>query len=422
MLIQEKIRILAEGAKYDVSCTSSGSDRRGQAGKLGATAAPGICHSWSADGRCISLLKILMSNACSLNCAYCINRSSAPIERATMTPDEIVNLTIAFYRRNYIEGLFLSSGVIGTPDETMARMLHIVKKLRLVHHFNGYIHIKGIPGASIALIDEVGGFVDRMSINLELPDEGRLKLLAPGKDYQSIDKPMQHIANRLKDSSKWDRTFVPAGQSSQLMVGTGGDTDLLLLNQARRLYRQYQLRRVFYSAYIPIKEENALLPSKVEAPLLREHRLYQSDWLFRFYGFEVDELLDERHPNLPLKVDPKAYWAVRNLDYFPVELTRAPLEMLLRVPGIGPTSAKRILASRRYGALTEDALKRMGVVLKRARYFITLHGLTLAQIPSTIEGYLDKLAASEQAFLGAPVGQISLFETNGLQLGTMQKN
>lgn len=422
MLIQDKIRILAEGAKYDVSCTSSGSERRGKPGQLGNAVAPGICHSWSADGRCISLLKILMTNACTLDCAYCVNRRSANVERATMSPDEIVNLTIAFYRRNYIEGLFLSSGVMGTADETMRRMLYVVKKLRLAHQFNGYIHVKAIPGASLDLIDDMGVFVDRMSINMEVPSEERLMLLAPGKDFAMIDAPMQHISNRLMERSRWSEPFVPAGQSSQLMVGTGGDTDLGILQQASRLYGQYRLKRVFYSAYIPVVQDNPLLPARVEAPLLREHRLYQSDWLFRFYGFTVDELLDEKHPNLALQVDPKAFWAVRHLDTFPIELTTAPLDLLLRVPGIGPVSARRIVEARKHGALTEASLKRMGVVLKRAKYFILIKGVPMTRLPSATEDYLNCLARQEQPFLGASPEQISLLETHGGQLTTLMRS
>ena len=422
MSIQDKIRILSEGAKYDVSCSSSGIERRGQQGKLGSSAAPGICHSWSSDGRCISLLKILMSNACALDCAYCVNRKSAQVERATMSPDEVVNLTIAFYRRNYIEGLFLSSGVLGTPDETMTRMLYVVKKLRQEYNFNGYIHVKSIPGANLKLVERIGYFVDRMSINLEVADETRLKLLAPEKSFDQIDASMQCILNKRLERTPNHMSFVPAGQSSQLMVGTGGDTDLGILSQADRLYRQYQLKRVFYSAYIPVIQDNPLLPTVVEAPLLREHRLYQCDWLFRFYGFTVDEIVDEKRPNLLLQIDPKAFWAIRNLALFPMDVTLAPLDVLLRIPGIGPTSARRIVESRKHGAITIDSLKRMGVVLKRAKHFVTIKGVPLGVMPTSEDGYLKALQLSEQQFLGVSTQQISMLETHGALLGSWSKH
>jgi len=422
MLIQDKIRILAEGAKYDVSCSSSGIERRGQKGKLGNSVASGICHSWSQDGRCISLLKILMSNACVLDCAYCVNRKSADVERATMSPEEVISLTMEFYRRNYIEGLFLSSGVLGTADETMLRMLYVVKKLRIVHQFNGYIHVKSIPGASLKLVSLMGMYVDRMSVNLEVADEQHLKLLAPDKDYAKIDAPMQLIAEQRALKRPRGEQFVPAGQSSQLMVGTGGDSDFNVLTQATRLIKQFQLKRVFYSAYIPVVQNNPLLPSVVEAPLLREHRLYQCDWLMRFYGFNVDEIVDESRPNLLLQIDPKAFWAIRNLSLFPVDVTVAPLDVLLRIPGVGPTSAKRIVESRRHGAITLEALKRMGVVIKRAKYFITIMGVAVCRIPSSEEGFLNVMQHSEQQFLGAPPQQISMLETHGALLGAWSKN
>lgn len=421
MKVQEKIKILADGAKYDVSCTSSGSDRKSKSGMVGNAVAPGICHSWSADGRCISLLKILMSNACSLDCAYCVNRKSADVERATLSPMEIINLTMAFYKRNYIEGLFLSSGVLNSPDETMRRMLYVVQQLRDVHRFNGYIHVKAIPGASFELIDAIGAYADRMSINMEVPEPTRLQLLAPGKTFDNILKPMAHIASNTRKGNYRYPAYVPAGQSSQIMVGTGGDTDYSILTQAGYLYKQFNLKRVFYSAYIPIIQDNPLLPQRVDAPLLREHRLYQCDWLFRFYGFSVEELLDQNQPNLLLTVDPKAFWALRNMAYFPVELTKATLDTLLRVPGIGPTSARRIIEGRRSSALTYDSLKRMGVVLKRAQYFCLIQGVPLGKMPSSEGQLIALLSAQERPLLGAPQEQISLLETHGQLLGTWAK-
>lgn len=419
MLIEDKIAILANGAKYDVSCSSSGSKRSAKAGHLGNAVAPGICHSWSEDGRCISLLKILMSNDCIYNCAYCVNKASETVERTSLMPDEMVRLTIEFYRRNYIEGLFLSSAVVVSPDETMARMIHVVKKLRLEERFNGYIHMKGIPGCDIKLIEEAGRYVDRLSLNLEIPNERRLLLLAPEKSYDSILKPMHYIAERVQEQKsltyrgRAESQFVPAGQTSQMMVGVGGDSDLLLMGQAERLYDKLKMKRVYYSAYVPIYQNHALLPNHVISPLVREHRLYQTDFLMRFYGFKVNELLDESVPNLDLSLDPKAFWAIRHLEHFPVELMSASLETLLRVPGIGPLSAKRILESRRQGSLSLDGLKRIGVVMKSAQYFMTLRGKSVQKLLIEPE-YLRRLLIQQEPKLhGAIDGQVSLLETHG---------
>lgn len=379
MELLQKLKILSDAAKYDVACTSSGSARENASGGFGNTVSAGICHSFSSDGRCISLLKILMSNCCAYDCAYCVNRISNDIPRTTFTPEEIVDLTINFYHRNYIEGLFLSSAVVKNPDYTMERITRIVKTLRKEYRFNGYIHIKAIPGADFRLIEEAGRYVDRMSVNIELPTNKGLKLLAPQKKKESILGPMNFISSKITESSEDRRTFrksplfVPAGQSTQLIVGATPDHDLRILKLSEGLYRHYKLKRVFFSAYVPVSN-NPYLPANIKPPLLREHRLYQADWLLRFYGFSADELLDDSHPNFNMQLDPKCDWAVRNLHRFPVEVNRADYETLLRVPGIGVRSARRILAARRVSSLDFDDLKKLGVVLKRARYFITCRG------------------------------------------------
>ncbi len=380
MDVTEKLGILADAAKYDVSCSSSGSDRPAQKGGLGNAALAGICHSWSDDGRCISLLKILYSNDCAYDCAYCVNRRSAQIPRASFTPDELVKLTIGFYRRNYIEGLFISSAVLGSPDRTMEQMVTVVKKLRTEERFNGYIHMKGIPGADYRLLDEAGLYVDRMSLNLEVPSDKGLKLLAPQKDQKSILLPMEHIKQQIIDSresrQKFRGTpgFVPAGQTTQLMVGATRDSDFSIIRVSEAMYKGLELKRVYYSAYVPMVQDNPLLPSIVKAPLLREHRLYQADWLMRFYKFRAEELLTRDSPNFDPEVDPKANWALKNIALFPVEVNRAEYEMLLRVPGIGVVTARRIVSSRRFARLGYEDLKKLGVVLKRAKYFLLCNG------------------------------------------------
>lgn len=382
----DKIEILADSAKYDVSCSSSGSSRSGKKGELGNASLPGICHSWSEDGRCISLLKILYTNHCIYNCAYCINRASQDVPRAAFTEDELVNLTIGFYRRNYIEGLFLSSGVMVSPDYTMERLIKIVKDLRLKHHFHGYIHLKTIPGASSHFIDEAGKYVDRMSVNIELPTSQSLMLLAPEKNKESILAPMSYTKNRMLENrserrvAKGFHKFLPAGQTTQLMIGATPDTDRTIIHLSESLYKQMSLKRVYYSAYVPIVTNNPLLPLSVKTPLLREHRLYQSDWLLRFYGFEASEILSETQPHLSMGVDPKCNWALEHMDQFPVDVHTASYFQLLRVPGIGPTSANRILQGRRFGTLSYDDLKKCGVVLKRAKYFIISNGKPLLEM------------------------------------------
>ena len=426
--ISWKLKILTDAAKYDVACTSSGIDRKGNGRDMGNAAACGICHAFAADGRCISLLKILMSNECVFDCKYCITRKSNDVPRATFTPDEICRLTMEFYRRNYIEGLFLSSGVVDNPNHTMELMYEAIRKLRVEYRFNGYIHVKAIPGASKELVEAIGYLTDRMSINLEMPTGEGLKTMAPHKTRNTILKPMREIQagihnNRLvhgiKDKripmeiknctaevykksyglpnhekgnlltegsdvvaeSKMDYAvgtrgayFVPAGQSTQMIIGATPESDYHIINVAQALYDNYDLKRVFYSAYIPINEDSALPSIDTKPPLLREHRLYQADWLLRYYGFTAGELLTEERPFFNEKIDPKCDWAVRHLEQFPVEVNTADLSVLLRVPGIGVKSAKRIVAARRYGTVDFNDLKKMGVVLKRALYFITCKG------------------------------------------------
>ena len=377
----QKLEILTGAAKYDVACTSSGSDRKAKPGMLGNAIGGGICHSFSADGRCISLLKVLMSNACINDCKYCACRCSNDVPRATLTPEELADVTISFYRRNYIEGLFLSSGVVRSADYTTERMIHALTLLRQQHRFNGYIHAKAIPGTSPMLLEQLGALVDRMSVNIELPSEGSLTALAPEKTKQAILAPMGHIARTLDASSRelalyrHARPFAPAGQSTQMIVGASPESDLHIIKLSESLYKRYRLRRVFYSAYMPVGD-GRFLPA-VAAPLLREHRLYQADWLLRQYGFQAEEILDTRAPWLDPALDPKCNWAMRHPEMFPVEVQRADYMLLLRVPGIGPTGAQRIVAARRTASLTFEALKRLGIVLKRAQYFITCQGKAL---------------------------------------------
>lgn len=380
--IQEKLTILSDAAKYDVSCSSSGSHRGNDRSGIGNAACSGICHTWSADGRCVSLLKILMTNYCVFDCAYCVNRCSRETKRAILTPDEIADITIEFYRRNYIEGLFLSSGVYRSPDYTTELLIETARKLREEKKFNGYIHMKGIPGTDSRLIQELGRYVDRMSVNIELPSSQGLKLLAPQKTKEKILIPMKTIqegiterkALRLiKGTRKKGTSFVPAGQTTQLIVGATNDSDRTILHLSQALYKKVNLKRVYYSAYIPMLT-GPNLPALTKPPLLREHRLYQADWLLRFYQFSADEILSADAPDFDLHLDPKACWALRHPEYFPVEINKASYHMLLRVPGIGVTSAKRIYAARKRAWLSYDTVCRLGVVMKRAKYFITCKG------------------------------------------------
>ena len=377
--IDEKLRILSDAAKYDVSCSSSGSSRKNTSNGLGNAAYSGICHSWSADGRCVSLLKILMTNYCIYDCKYCISRKSNDIERAILTPDEIVRLTMNFYRRNYIEGLFLSSGVIKNADYTMEQMIAVAKKLRLEENFNGYIHMKVIPGASRELIHEIGLYVDRVSVNIELAENKALKLLAPDKKPTDISTSMGLIRkNQIQNTEekklfKSTPSFIPAGQTTQMIIGAGGESDFAILNRSENLYKNFGLKRVYYSAYVPVNK-SGILANTDAVPMVREHRIYQADWLLRFYNFKAEEILDEKNPFIDPLLDPKANWAVQNWHLFPMEINRASYKDLIRIPGIGVTSAKRIVMVRRHNVIKYEHLKKLGVVIKRAKYFITVNG------------------------------------------------
>ena len=374
MDLMEKLTILADAAKYDAACTSSGVVRGGKAGTIGTANNSGCCHTFTADGRCVSLLKVLMTNHCCYDCAYCVNRKSNDLPRAAFTPRELCELTIQFYRRNYIEGLFLSSAVLKDPDFTTERMIEALRLLRTEYHFNGYIHAKAIPGADPALTYRLGLLADRLSVNIELPSESSLQLLAPDKTKTSILTPMAQIrdgAEQSKQELKLYRhapRFAPAGQSTQMIVGATPETDRHILSLTQGLYRKYQLRRVFFSAYIPVSDhKNLPAPVGFKPPLLREHRLYQADWLLRFYGFTAEELLDDEEEQLDPLLDPKSQWALRHPEFFPVELNRADYEAILRVPGIGVRGAKRIVVARRVGPITFEGLKRLGVVMKRCQ-------------------------------------------------------
>ena len=382
MSVKEKLKILSDAAKYDVSCSSSGVGRKGDGTGIGNTESAGICHSFSSDGRCISLLKILFTNECIYDCKYCINRRSNDVPRASFTPDEICELTIEFYRRNYIEGLFLSSGIIQSPTYTMELIYEAIMKLRTVYRFQGYIHVKAIPGADPMLIERIGMLADRMSVNLELPTAESLKMLAPNKHRKNILGPMRMIQQGIAQNKnelvayRHAGSFVPGGQSTQMIVGATPENDYQIMMVAESLYRKFDLKRVYYSAFVSVNEDKDLPALPGGPPLLREHRLYQADWLLRFYQFEADEILDQDNPNFNPYLDPKCNWAVQHYGLFPVDVNRAPFEMLLRVPGIGPKSARRIRHARKQAALGLDELKRMGVVLKRAQYFITCRGFS----------------------------------------------
>jgi len=417
MDIIEKLTILSDAAKYDVACTSSGVDRAGAPGSIGNAAKCGICHSFSADGRCIALLKVLLSNVCVYDCSYCVNRKSNDIRRATFEPHELAELMIQFYRRNYIEGLFLSSAVVRNPDYTCEQMIEVISLIRNTYRFRGYVHVKAIPGTDDRLLTALGLLADRMSINLELPSSDSLKLLAPDKSRESILKPMGMIKTGIRENRsdlvKYKKTpkFVPAGQSTQMIVGATPETDYKIINLSAALYKKYELKRVFYSAYMPVLEGNNL-PAKDSKPqLLREHRLYQADWLLRFYEFEAAELLDEKNPNFNLLIDPKCNWALNHYDFFPVEINTATYETLLRVPGLGVIGAKKIIRARKAGTLDFHDLKKMGIVLKRAQYFITCRGKSVPGIQNNPESVLRGLL-SEQSWelAGSPMEQLSLFD------------
>jgi putative DNA modification/repair radical SAM protein len=414
--VLEKLKILAESAKYDVSCASSGTTRKHKPGHIGSAAGWGICHSFTEDGRCVSLLKIMLTNHCIYDCAYCINRRGNDIPRTIMTVDELVELTIEFYRRNYIEGLFLSSGVISSPDYTMERMVRVLKNLRKEHKYNGYIHMKSIPGASKELVTEAGLYADRLSVNIEIPTEQNLKLLAPEKDHQSIYKPMAYIQQGVLESAeersryRYAPRFAPAGQSTQMIIGATNESDKDILQLSTSLYGRQSMKRVYYSGFIPVNAYDSRLPALKQAPLVRENRLYQADWLMRFYGFKADEIVDDSYPNLDLEIDPKLAWALRHPEAFPVDLNKADISLILRVPGIGVKSANLIVLSRRHGRITSSAIKKMGVVMKKAQYFITCNELAMNTINEVHPEKLRKLFVRKKTDKNQ--GQLSLFTTD----------
>lgn len=411
MELKRKLSILSDAAKYDVSCSSSGSKRKNTANGIGQAHNSGICHSWSEDGRCISLLKILLTNKCIYSCEYCINRKENNVERAEFTPEEVADLTINFYKRNYIEGLFLSSGVVKSPDYTMIKLIRVAEILRNEKKFNGYIHMKAIPGASEELIERLGRLIDRMSINIELPTKSSLKMLAPQKTYESIEKPMSFI-NESITQYKIDRKtirktplFLPAGQSTQMIVGAAGESDLTIINKASSLYEDYKLKRVFYSGFVPVIKSKYTEKIK-KVPMLREHRLYQADWLMRFYKFKSNEILNEKNPFFDLTLDPKAFWAVQNVANFPIEINRASYDELLRVPGFGPTYAMRIINARKFANLSFDDLTSLKISLKKAKNFILVNGVYRGQKYNTQDDLLEILRMQE----GKNITQLSFLE------------
>ena len=422
MELLDKLTILSDAAKYDAACTSSGVRRKFQPGKIGNTSSSiaGCCHSFSADGRCVTLLKVLMTNCCVYDCKYCVNRRSNDTRRAAFTPRELAELTIGFYRRNYIEGLFLSSGVLRNADYTTEQMIRALRILRQEYGFNGYIHAKAIPGTSPELVQQLGLLADRMSVNIELPSQQGLQTLAPDKTREAILRPMGLIRDKVSESRqelvkyKHAPAFAPAGQSTQLIVGATKDTDRHILHLTEALYQKYRLKRVFYSAYVPVVE-NSLLPAlDTKPPLLREHRLYQADWLLRLYGFQASELLDEAHPDFNPQLDPKCSWAVSHLEHFPVEIMRADYETLLRVPGIGPTSARRIVSARRTAHLRFEDLKKLGVVVKRAQFFLVCDGHAAPGLRFSPESIVRQLEAVERGLLpSGEMQQLSLFDAVG---------
>ncbi len=375
--IKEKLEILADAAKYDVSCSSSGSNRKNKNKGLGNSDGMGICHSYTQDGRCVSLLKILLTNVCIYDCAYCVTRRSNDVKRAAFTVQEVVDLTINFYRRNYIEGLFLSSGIFKSPDATMERLIRVAKKLRLEENFNGYIHLKSIPGASDELMQEAGLYADRLSVNIEIPTKEGLKLLAPEKDHKDFIQPMKAVNNAIqeykyeKKKSNKVPAYAPAGQSTQMIVGATGESDRDIMYSANFFYKKYQMKRVYYSGYIPVTDDSRLPAMNSQVPMMRENRLYQADWLIRFYGFDVRELLNEQSLNLDMDIDPKLSWALKNMDQFPIDINQAPKFLLQRIPGIGLKSVHKIIEGRKHRQLNWDHLKSFGIAMNRAKYFIS---------------------------------------------------
>lgn len=414
--IREKLGILADAAKYDVSCSSSGSNRKNENKGLGDAEGTGICHTYTEDGRCVSLLKILLTNHCIYDCAFCVSRRSNDIKRAAFTVEEVVELTMNFYRRNYIEGLFLSSGIFKNADYTMERLVRIVKKLRNEERFNGYIHLKTIPGASEELMKEAGLYADRMSINLEMPTESGLQLLAPEKSHEDVKKPLDYIRRNIEQFSdekaliKSVPKFVPAGQSTQMVIGATPESDKEIMHTAHAFYTNFSLKRVYYSGYIPISHDNRLPVIGSQPPLIRENRLYQTDWLMRFYGFNVTEILNDAHPNLDVDIDPKLSWALRNLDQFPIDVNTADYRMILRIPGIGVASALKIVQARKFGRLYRDQLKKIGISFNKARHFIRYADSPL-QLKDYEAGHIKGviLAESNSKYQKVPQNQLSLF-------------
>lgn len=414
--IREKLNILADAAKYDVSCSSSGGTRKNDNKGLGDSHVSGICHTYTEDGRCVSLLKILLTNHCIYDCLFCVSRKSNDIKRAAFTVDEVVELTMNFYRRNYIEGLFLSSGIFKNADFTMERLLLVVKKLRLEQNYNGYIHLKTIPGASDELIKEAGLYADRMSINLEMPTEAGLKLLAPEKNHEDVRKPLAFVQQQISQFSadkkliKHIPKFVPAGQSTQMVIGATPESDKDIMYTANAFYKNFALKRVYYSGYVPISNDSRMPVLGTQPPLLRENRLYQTDWLMRFYGFKIQEILNDDNPNLDVDVDPKLSWAIRNMQHFPVDINRADYKMILRVPGIGVISAQKIVQARKFGKLKIDQLKKIGIAYNKAKYFITC-----ADSPYQLRDYQGTqikafiLAESKSKYLKTDSNQTLLF-------------
>ncbi len=414
--LREKLNILADAAKYDVSCSSSGSNRRNTNKGLGDANGAGICHTYTEDGRCVSLLKILLTNHCIYDCAFCVSRKSNDVKRAAFTVEEVVELTMGFYRRNYIEGLFLSSGIFKNADYTMERLVRIVKKLRLEHRFNGYIHLKTIPGASEELLTEAGLYADRMSINLEMPTEAGLKLLAPDKSHEEVKKPLGFIRGsieRLQDERKVIRStpkFVPAGQSTQMVIGATPESDMEIMYSADQYYRNFDLKRVYYSGYIPISHDTRMPVIGTQPPLLRENRLYQTDWLMRFYGFDVKELLNPANPHLDVDIDPKLSWALRNLDQFPVDVNTADYRMILRIPGVGVGSANKIVMARKFGRLRSDQLRKLGIAWNRAKHFIRCADSVMQLTePEAFRIKYEILTESQSKYLKVSQNQLSLF-------------
>ncbi|MGB5818027.1 MAG: putative DNA modification/repair radical SAM protein [Saonia sp.] len=414
--VREKLNILADAAKYDVSCSSSGSKRSNTNKGLGNSSGMGICHSYTEDGRCVSLLKILLTNHCIFDCAYCVTRKSNDIKRAAFKIQEVVDLTINFYRRNYIEGLFLSSGIFKSPDYTMERLVSVAKKLRLEENFNGYIHLKSIPGASDELMYEAGLYADRLSVNIEIPTVSGLKLLAPDKKHEDFTKPMLKVKNEIirykaeKKIIKSAPTYAPAGQSTQMIIGATGESDKDIMYSATYYYKTYFMKRVYYSGYIPVADDSRLPSVGSQVPMLRENRLYQTDWLLRFYGFAVNEILNDTHPNLDMDIDPKLSWALRNMHHFPIDINKADKAVLARVPGIGMQSVNRILKAREFRKLDWEHLKRMGVALNRAKYFIRCNSRLWERKdmePQTIKGLI--LQNSQGKFRSTYSTQLSLF-------------